>query len=78
MEQQVKDPESLGCKNPFSPLDDWDWILEAIAPLRFPLAQGLWFLRPWLGFERIADWVMGLEGSSQLRDNSRSLGESQT
>ncbi len=42
---------------------EWDlhWILEAFAPLRFPLAQGLWLLRPWLGSERIARWVAGLE-----------------
>ncbi len=36
-------------------------ILEAFAPLRFPLAQGLWLLRPWLGSERIARWVADLE-----------------
>ncbi len=48
---------------------DLDWILEAIAPLRFPLAQGLWLLRPWLGFERIARWVADLEGRSRIRED---------
>ncbi len=46
---------------------DFDWILDAIAPLRFPLAQGLWFLRPWLGSERVARWVAGLEAASRAQ-----------
>ncbi|MCX7690335.1 hypothetical protein [Thermoflexus sp.] len=61
MEQRIKSPESAGYESRVSPVD-FDWILEAIAPLRFPLAQGLWLLRPWLGSERIARWVADLEG----------------
>jgi len=46
-------------------LREFDWILEAFAPLRFPLAQGLWLLGPWLGSERVARWVADLEGRPQ-------------
>ncbi|WP_376790441.1 hypothetical protein [Thermoflexus sp.] len=35
-----------------------------MAPLRFPLAQGLWLLCPWLGPERIARWISSLEGQA--------------
>lgn len=51
-----------------------DWILEAFAPLRFPLAQGLWLLSPWLGSEQVARWVADLEappGSTDEAGGSR-------
>ncbi len=54
------------------PPEDFGWLLEALAPLRFPLAQGLWLLRPWLGPERIARWVTSLEGIPQTRDEKES------
>mgnify|MGYP006945658395 CR=1 FL=1 len=52
---------------------DFDWILEAMAPLRFPLAQGLWLLCPWLGPERIARWIASLEGASRAQDHQKEL-----
>lgn len=68
MEQRMKEPGSARHENRASRVD-FDWILEAIAPLRFPLAQGLWLLRPWLGSERVARWVADLEGTPRVRDH---------
>ncbi len=55
-----------------APPGDFGWLLEALAPLRFPLAQGLWLLRPWLGSERIARWVASLEGIPPTQDEKES------
>lgn len=55
--------DSAGRRGEAQPLDDLREILEALAPLRFPIAQGLWMLAPWLGSERIARWVAILEGT---------------
>lgn len=63
----MKKPESHRYEDRASPVD-FDWILDAIAPLRFPLAQGLWLLCPWLGSERVARWIAGLEGASRAPD----------
>ncbi|GBD09638.1 hypothetical protein HRbin22_01896 [Candidatus Thermoflexus japonica] len=64
----MKKPENPRYEDRVSP-PDFDWILDALAPLRFPLAQGLWLLRPWLGSERVAHWVADLEGASRARDH---------
>jgi hypothetical protein len=42
---------------------DLEWILEAFAPLRFPLAQGLWLLRPWIDAEHLDRWIAVLESA---------------
>ncbi|MDT7883707.1 MAG: hypothetical protein RQ891_02475 [Thermoflexus sp.] len=54
-----EDPQRVG-RVPFA---DLEWILEAFAPLRFPLAQGLWLLRPWIGAEPLARWIAVLESA---------------
>lgn len=71
MGQHMNEAESARYGNMAFPVD-LDWILEAIAPLRFPMAQGLWLLRPWLGSERVARWVADLEGTSGVRDTKES------
>ncbi len=59
----MEKPESTRYEARACPID-LAWILEAMAPLRFPLAQGLWLLCPWLGPERIARWISSLEGQA--------------